>query len=125
MVIHLPRRRLIAKCLGMKTVERRAVLKTGLAVAGLTVVGAPAAVAAPKSELWERWLAHDANARKSVDHQAWDAFLAAYGRFSNDAIARVAYGAVSAGDRKTLAGFIRSLEGVRVSSLSRAEQYAL
>ncbi len=114
----------IANYCGMEPIGRRTVLKTGLAAAGLTLAGASTAFAAPKAKLWDRWLAHNAVASGTVDHQAWDGFLAAYRQMSNDGISRIAYGAVSASDRDSLDAYVRAQEATPVSELNRAEQYA-
>lgn len=90
----------------------------------LLAVVAPLLQAAPKAELWPRWTAHDAQATRSVDHGAWTGFLQQYLRPGADGINRVAYGQVAAQDRAALTGYLRRLQGERVSTLARSEQRA-
>jgi hypothetical protein len=81
--------------------------------------------AAPKAELWQRWEAHDPQGEDRVDHQVFSAFLE---RHVDDAhpsgVYRIRYGDISAGSREELASYVKSLEGVAVDGLTRAEQKA-
>ena len=87
-------------------------------------IGATAARAAPKAELWERWLAHDASSTAIIDHSAWDRFLERHVRIGGDGINRVDYGAVRAGERKAIKAYLAGLSGVPVGRYGRAEQFA-
>jgi uncharacterized protein DUF547 len=87
----------------------------------LVAVLAPA-LAAPKAELWDRWMDQDPASKERVDHSAWDGFLKAYVRVGDDGINRVAYGRVTDVDRKALDTYLSSLEATPVSKISRAEQ---
>jgi hypothetical protein len=85
----------------------------------------PAAQAAPKAELWQRWETHDPQSDKRVEHGAFKAFLERYiddGHPSG--IYRFSYGDVSSASRRELGDYVRSLESVAVEELSRAEQKA-
>jgi len=92
----------------------------------LVVVFAPPAAAAPRAELWERWTAHDPASTASVDHAAWDRFLARYLRLPADGRGptRVAYGAVTPDDRAALERYVERLAATPVSALARDEQFA-
>lgn len=90
-------------------------------VALVLVFGAPAG-AAPKAELWARWLADDPASNEAVDHRPWSEFLARYRRAGADGIARLAYGEVTPADRAALDLYVAKLEGQAVSRLARAEQ---
>lgn len=79
---------------------------------------------APKAELWSVWTAHDNASAKRVDHGAWDRFLSRTVKKGRDGVSRVAYGRVSAKDRRDLAGYVEALSAVPVSRLSRGEQFA-
>ncbi len=107
----------------MEPINRRCFMATALVVTGWAAAGSPAA-AAPKSDLWDRWLAHDPDSDASVDHQDWTTFLERYRSLPGDGISRIAYGAVSASDRSALDQYVAMLESTRVSTLSRGEQYA-
>ncbi len=82
------------------------------------------ATAAPKSEPWPKWEAHDEASPGAISHEAWDKFLAAYVKPSADGVNRVAYRAVTRGDKKALETYIGRLQGVPISKYSRAEQRA-
>lgn len=101
--------------------RRQMLIAAGSAAALLT---APAALAAPRSDLWRRWQAHDAASRRSVDHAGWDAFVARYRVEGADGVARVAYGAVTQTDRQALNDYLALLSATPVSSLNQAEQFS-
>jgi len=77
---------------------------------------------APKSELWERWTAHSPSAIATIDHGAWDAFLAKNLVSHADGVNRIAYAKVSEADRKGLVDYLSALSAVRISDFSRDEQ---
>ena len=108
----------------MERIRRRTLLRAGFGAAGLVAVGAPPVWAAPKAELWDRWLVHDPTSETPISHEAWNAFLAAYRSVPGDGVPRIAYGAVSAADRSGLQNYVSSLEAAPVSALNRTEQYA-
>ncbi len=83
-----------------------------------------AALAAPKPDLWDRWLAHDPKSRLTVDHSAWDEFLQTYVIQGQDGVNRVRYAAVSGSDRKALDAYLARLGTTPVSKLNRNEQRA-
>jgi len=93
-------------------------------LAAWAVLAAQSAWAAPKAELWERWLAHDPASSLRVDHPEWERFLSRYLERGADGVNRLRYGGVTPGDRKALEGYIRRLGGVPVSLLNRPEQLA-
>lgn len=81
--------------------------------------------AAPASKPWPRWEAHDASSAAVVDHGAWERFLARYLLpAAGGQPTLLLYAGVSAADKEALDGYIRMLEGTRVSSLNRREQAA-
>lgn len=82
------------------------------------------AVAAPRAELWDRWLAHDPNSTAKIDHGDWDAFLVRYLRIGADGVHRVAYGEVTPADRALLDDYVARLAAVPISEYSRPEQMA-
>ncbi len=84
---------------------------------------APVAEAfAPKSELWERWTAHSPSASATIDHSAWDAFLAKNLVSHADGVNRIAYAKVSEADRRGLDDYLSALSAVRIGDFSRHEQ---
>ena len=89
----------------------------------LVLLTAPAA-AAPRAELWDRWLAHDPAGTTRVDHEPWRGFLLTYLRPGEDGINRVAYAEVTAADHAALAAYLDSLARVEVDRLRRDEQMA-
>lgn len=78
---------------------------------------------APKSKLWQRWSAHDANGG-TLDFRDWDRLLRRYVVASAQSHNRVRYGAFTAADRKRLDAVIARLAGVRISRHPRREQLA-
>ncbi|MBO6782619.1 MAG: DUF547 domain-containing protein [Alphaproteobacteria bacterium] len=87
-------------------------------------VATGAAQAAPKSDLWPRWQAHDPASTATVDHAAWDRLLAAHVRPSGIGVNLFDYGGVDSGERAALDGYIARLSGTAVSALNRDEQLA-
>jgi hypothetical protein len=92
------------------------------AVASMTV--AAAARAAPSADLWPRWQRHDPASAATVDHSAWDRFLARYVQTGADGVNRVGYGRVAAADRSALSAYVANLTAVDVDALARREQLA-
>ena len=88
----------------------------------LAVLAPCAACAAPRAEAWTRWDAADKSAPASIDHSAWDGFLARYIIAGEDGINRVAYRRVLPADRETLSLYIARLCGLPVTAYARAEQ---
>jgi hypothetical protein len=82
------------------------------------------ALAAPKSELWQRWTKNDPSSVLQVDHSTWDRLLKAYLIIGSDGVSLFRYGRVSAGDRAALDHYIRQLTQTAVSRLNRNEQKA-
>jgi hypothetical protein len=95
-----------------------------LAVVLLLLLAPADAAAAPKADLWPRWQAHQPAATATIDHAAWDRFLAAYVVIGGDGINRVAYRDVTAVDREALADYIGRLSLTKISSFDRSEQRA-
>ena len=105
------------------TLSRRAALGAGL-VLSLGAFRSGEAVFAPSAEPWDRWTRHDPANARSVDHAAWNRFLARYVVAGADGINRVAYGRAGADDRAALGSYLAGLAGTDVDGLSRAEQMA-
>lgn len=80
--------------------------------------------AAPKADLWARWLQHDPRSTTTVDHGAWGQFLERHVHASPDGVNRVDYGAVNPADRALLRGYLGSMAAEPVSSLNEDEQCA-
>jgi hypothetical protein len=102
---------------------RKAVLAALVGV--LIVFRAAGSFGAPKPDLWERWQAHDPQSAVRVDHRPWDRFLRAYVVTSHPSgVNRASYGAVTDKDREILGEYVREMESIAVSGLSRPEQEA-
>ncbi len=95
----------------------------GIATVALCMPRAEA-LFAPKSDLWERWTAHSPSAIATIDHGAWDAFLAGNLLTHPDGVNRIAYAKVSDADKARLDDYLSSLSGTRISDYSRYEQRA-
>jgi hypothetical protein len=94
------------------------------AAAGLALMAfSLPALGAPSADLWERWSASAAN-KVGIDHTEWNAFLDKNVKPGKDGINRIAYGKVTAADRKALDAYVAKLCGVRITKFPRAEQRA-
>jgi hypothetical protein len=81
--------------------------------------------AAPKADLWPRWQAHDPASTQTVDHRAWDAFLAAYLVVDHPSgVNMVNYAGVTSEDRAALQAYLDALQTTPVSERNRNEQMA-
>ena len=69
-------------------------MKRLLLILAMALVALPAH-AAPKAELWDRWVGSNETSTRSVDHSPWDRILAAYVVAGDDGINRVRYGDVA------------------------------
>ncbi|NJO37780.1 MAG: DUF547 domain-containing protein [Rhizobiales bacterium] len=106
-----------------RTVNRRTVLKSGLASLALTGAGAPPLLAAPKAVLWERWTAHDPASQAAIDHGLWQALLQRCLVTGSDGINRFAY-AKAAAAAPELDGYLEQMAALPISTYSRPEQMA-
>ncbi|MBM3600370.1 MAG: DUF547 domain-containing protein [Alphaproteobacteria bacterium] len=88
------------------------------------LLGAGAAAAAPKAELWPRWSRSDPASTRVVDHGDWDRLLQAYVTKAPDGSTRFAYSKVSASDKQAIAGYVERLASSEVSQLNRNQQKA-
>jgi hypothetical protein len=80
------------------------------------------AAAAPRARPWPHWRASDETSTETVDHSAWDAFLARYVVPGKDGIARIAYRRVLPEDREALQLYVATLAGLPITAYRRAEQ---
>ena len=81
--------------------------------------------AIPAAEIDDKaWTAFSEGSTITVDHTPWDRFLATYRVEGSDGIARLRYGAVTAGDRAALTLYLSALESVDTAALDRPEQLA-
>lgn len=90
----------------------------------LMVVLALPAAAAPDAVLWPRWQTFDAASTATVDHSAWDRWLAAHVSPDRDGVNRIAYGRIDDAQKAALAAYLAHLQSVPVSRLARPEQMA-
>ena len=82
-------------------------------------------LALPTAELGDRhWAIADAASLETVDHGAWDTFLATHVDTDPAGVNRVAYAAVTVDDRAALDAYLDRLQATPVSRLSRDEQLA-
>ena len=112
------------------SVAFRFVPAVAVVLAAVAILSAPAnagaleALFAPKAKLWDRWTAHDPASTATIDHADWDRFLAAYVVPDRTGVNRVAYGRVTAADRKALDAYIDRLAALPISTYGRPVQYA-
>ena len=98
--------------------------RAALGALALAVAAPRLARAAPRAVPWPHWRASDETSTLTVDHSAWDGFLARYVAPGRDGITRVDYRHVLPSDRETLAVYIAALGGTPITSYRRAEQRA-
>ena len=80
--------------------------------------------AAPKKQLWERWLKYSPQSQRIIDHQSWNTFLGRNVLVGRDGINRIDYANVPHADRKNLKYYIEYLGAVTISGYRRSEQLA-
>ena len=98
-------------------------LKRLLPIAVLLVFLTLETHAAPKSDLWDHWTAHQPESTLSPDYQIWSDFLRRYLDNSNsDGIHRVDYAGLTAEDLEDLKQYLLRLQKIPVSRLSRIQQ---
>ncbi len=101
----------------------KGILTTTITVLVIHLGPAPSE-AAPKADLWSRWLGHREGSTLRVDHSRWGGFLSRYLTEGKDGVNRVAYGAVTPEDRGKLNEYLTELAGTPVRRLNRKEQLA-
>jgi hypothetical protein len=94
-----------------------------LLLAGALMALSLPALGAPKAEVWDRWSA-SGKEKAAIAHASWDEFLGRNVKAGKDGINRIAYGKVSAADRKALDAYVRGLQDVPIRKYPRAEQRA-
>lgn len=79
---------------------------------------------APKAELWDRWLAHDAQSEETINHHAWGQLLNKYVVEGQDNLNRVAYKQVTHQDKYALKQYIKNISKRPISRFNRQQQRA-
>lgn len=82
------------------------------------------ALAAPEAQRWEAWLPAAQTPAITPDHRPWDRFLRHWVKSAADGINRVDYRAVTGEARARLERYLRSLQALQVSGLTREQQLA-
>lgn len=91
----------------------------------LAAYGIAPAQAAPAAELWPKWDQSNSDNQQGIDHSQWQVFLDRYLKASGDpSVTRLDYAAVTGEDRQRLKDYLAQLQGVRILTFSRAEQFA-
>lgn len=80
--------------------------------------------AAPEAELWQFWDTYESESRETIDHSAWDRFLATYVKPDSEGVNRVSYREVSGPDKDRLNAYVDELAGAGIRAYNRAEQLA-
>jgi len=105
----------------MRYRQRLAVIPVWLVLAAFTSLEA---LFAPRADLWDVWAAHDPASVETVDHGAWNGFLAKYVTGRADGGTGIDYARVEPADRQALDRYVARMAEVRVAGLTRAEQKA-
>lgn len=98
--------------------------RAALGALALAALAPGLARAAPRAVPWPHWRASDETSTRTIDHSAWDGFLARYLMAGRDGIARLAYRRVLPADRETLSVYIAALGGTPITAYRRVEQRA-
>ncbi|MDX1484677.1 MAG: DUF547 domain-containing protein [Alphaproteobacteria bacterium] len=93
-------------------------------LAAFLIVAQATALAAPKAELWARWLAHDPDSLTVIDHSPWQRFLDRYLLRPADGVHRIRYGAIDADSHKKLKAYLAALAAIAPRGLNRDQQRA-
>lgn len=80
--------------------------------------------AAPKSDLWDFWSAHNADNSASISHTAWDKFLKKYIKTDKSGLNRLPYDKIDSKDKAALDAYIKKLSGLSIRNYNRKEQRA-
>ncbi len=99
-----------------------------LKVVALTLIvllsGTANLAAAPKSDLWGRWTANNAESGLRIDHRPWAELLRRYLYQADDGVHRFAYSKVSNADKDKLNRYIDQLSQTNISDFNRNVQRA-
>lgn len=79
--------------------------------------------AAPKADLWERWLEHDPASTQTINHTNWQQFLSNNLKV-NGSRSYLDYSDIPAADRALLADYLSLLSTTPISQFNRSEQQA-
>lgn len=91
----------------------------------LGIAWAAPAFAAPKADRWDFWDVARPASTTTVDHSAWDRFLASYVVANHPSgINRLRYTDVTAADRQALKQYLTQLQTVKARELRKPEQKA-
>lgn len=82
------------------------------------------AQSAPKADLWERWLQHNAKNESNIDHKPWNLFLKKYVIEDSSQLNRVAYSQVTVEDKTALKQYIRLTSSLPISEFNQEQQRA-
>ncbi|MBL6815284.1 MAG: DUF547 domain-containing protein [Pseudomonadales bacterium] len=99
----------------------KAIAQTGLLSVALLCAHSHAA---PKSELWPYWSAHQAESNITVDHQPWQTLLTRYVLPSDDGVNRVTYGKFDDAAKVQLRDYLDAMSRIAPTQLNRDEQLA-
>jgi len=91
-------------------------------IALLMAASAAETLAAPKSDLWARWTAHDPKSSAVIDHAPWDDFLKKYLVTAPNGVNRLPYRRIAPDDRRKLDAYIDRLAGLPIGTYRRSEQ---
>lgn len=81
-------------------------------------------LAAPASELWDKWASHDENSNLTIDHRQWDGLTSRLVSATQAGLNRVAYSQFTITDKRQLRSYISKLSKTSISQYNRAEQLA-
>jgi hypothetical protein len=81
-------------------------------------------LAAPASELWDKWITHDADSNLTINHSAWDDLTRRFVMPTKSGFNRFAYSNFQMDDKRQLRTYISDLSKTTISQYNRDQQRA-
>lgn len=81
-------------------------------------------LAAPASELWEKWASHEANSKLAIDHSQWSDLTQRFVLPTKNGINLLAYSKFEIADKSQLKAYISTLSKTPIRQYNKGEQMA-
>jgi hypothetical protein len=81
-------------------------------------------LAAPASELWEKWASHEANSKLTIDHSQWNDLTRRFVLPTKNGINLLAYSKFEIADKNQLKAYISTLSKTPIRQYNKGEQMA-
>jgi hypothetical protein len=81
-------------------------------------------LAAPASELWEKWASHETNSKLTIDHSQWNDLTQRFVLPTKNGINLLAYSKFEIADKNQLKAYISTLSKTPIRQYNKGEQMA-